>query len=188
MESKERMPVVNNVEEQVNNQTCSYSPVDAQVNQEGNVCGVINALTGEGTSDNDDHSVLNKRFISDDFGLEAKATRKNWMRRGRNCNMNIAVDLASPVSFLKQNVLHELKLRDPQLKILPLDKKIRALYCGFTNDKFNNLTDRLQKNSFLLPLDTEKHLVKRPVSPNRNRNSVETTANSCEQRTSSGFV
>ena len=29
-------------------------------------------------------------------------------------SMNIAVDSASPVSFLKQNVLHELKLRYPR--------------------------------------------------------------------------
>ena len=44
---------------------------------------------------------------------------------------------ASRVSFLKQNVLHELKLRDPKLKIEPIDKKSRALYCSFTNDTIN---------------------------------------------------
>ena len=47
--------------------------------------------------------------------------------------MNIPVDSASPVSFLKQNKLHELKLRDQQMKILTVDKKVLALYCGFTN-------------------------------------------------------
>ena len=52
-------------------------------------------------------------------------------------NLNIPVDSARPVSFLKQNFLHELKLRNPQLKIYPLDKKTRELYCGFTNDTIN---------------------------------------------------
>ena len=52
-------------------------------------------------------------------------------------NLNIPVDSASPVSFLKQNVLHELKLRNPHLKIHPVDKKTLELYCGFTNDTIN---------------------------------------------------
>ena len=52
-------------------------------------------------------------------------------------NLNILVDSVSPVSFLKQNVLHELKLRNPQLKIQPVDKKICEIYCGFTNDTIN---------------------------------------------------
>ena len=51
--------------------------------------------------------------------------------------MNITVDSASPVSFLKQNVIHDLTLRDTKLKIQPVDKKIRALLCGFTNDTIN---------------------------------------------------
>ena len=44
---------------------------------------------------------------------------------------------ASPVSILKQNVLHVLKLKNPLLKISPVDKKTWALYCGFTNDTIN---------------------------------------------------
>ena len=49
-------------------------------------------------------------------------------------NLKIPVDSASPVNFLKQKVLHELKLRKPHLKMHPVDKKTRELYCGFTND------------------------------------------------------
>ena len=45
---------------------------------------------------------------------------------------------AGPVSFLKKNVLHELKLRDPYLKIYPVDKAIKDLYCGFTDNAINN--------------------------------------------------
>ena len=47
------------------------------------------------------------------------------------------MDSASPVSFLKKNVLHELKLRDPYLKIYPVDKTTRDLYCGFTDNAIN---------------------------------------------------
>ena len=47
------------------------------------------------------------------------------------------MDSASPVSFLKKNVLHELKLRDPYLKIHPVDKATKDLYCGFTDNIIN---------------------------------------------------
>ena len=47
------------------------------------------------------------------------------------------MDSASLVSFLKQNVLHELKLRDPYVKIYPVDKATKELYCGFTNNAIN---------------------------------------------------
>ena len=67
-------------------------------------------------------------------------------------NMNIAVDSASPVSFLKQNVLHEIKLRYPNLKIHPVEKRIKDLYCGFTNDTINILGKiiiRTQSNGWI---------------------------------------
>ena len=67
-------------------------------------------------------------------------------------NMNIAVDSASPVSFLKQNVLHEIKLRYPNLKIHPVEKRIKDLYCRFTNDTINILGKiiiRTQSNGWI---------------------------------------
>ena len=67
-------------------------------------------------------------------------------------NPNIPVDSARPVSFLKQNVLHELKLRNPHLKIHPVDKKTRELYCGFTNETFNiigKIVVRIQSNGWI---------------------------------------
>ena len=54
-------------------------------------------------------------------------------------NMNIPIDSASPLSFLKQNVLHEIKLRYRNLKIHPVQKRMKDLYCGFTNDTINIL-------------------------------------------------
>ena len=61
--------------------------------------------------------------------------------------MNIPVDSASPVSFLKQNLLHELKLRDPQLKIRPMDMKIRALYCCLNNDTIKKNQKKFTQNT-----------------------------------------
>ena len=47
------------------------------------------------------------------------------------------MDSASPVSFLQKNVLHEPKLRDPYLKIYPVDKATKVFYCGFTDNATN---------------------------------------------------
>ena len=67
-------------------------------------------------------------------------------------NMNIPVDSASPVSFLKQNVLHELKLTYPNFKIYPVEKGIKDLYCGFTDDTINirvKIIVRTQSNGWV---------------------------------------
>ena len=74
------------------------------------------------------------------------------MRDDAIVNLNIPVDSASPVSFLKQNVLHELKLRNSQLKIHSLDEKTRELYCGFTDDAINIIGKyvlRIQSNGWI---------------------------------------
>ena len=47
------------------------------------------------------------------------------------------MDSASPVSFLKKNVLNELKLQEPYLKNYPVDKETKNLYCGFTDNAIN---------------------------------------------------
>ena len=73
-----------------------------------------------------EQSVLNIRTIYDDNGLETKKFVNIGIGEDAIVNMNIPVDSASPVSFLKQNVLLDLKLRDPKLKIQPIDTKIRA--------------------------------------------------------------
>ena len=149
--SKGRKPAVNTVEESVNSQNCSYSPEDLQARSKENFCGVINAWTEEGISDNDDYSVLNIRTIYDTNGLEIKKLVNIGLGDDAIVNLNIPVVSASPMSFLKQNVLHELKLRNPQLNILPVDKKTRELYCGFTNDTINiigKVVVRIQSNGW----------------------------------------
>ena len=113
---------------------------------------MINAWTEEGISDNDDYSVLNIRTIHDTNGVEIKKLVNIGFGEDAKVNLNIPVDSASPVSFLKQNVLHELKLRNPQLKIHPDDKKIRELFCGFTDDTINIIgknTVRIQSNRWI---------------------------------------
>ena len=67
-------------------------------------------------------------------------------------DMNIPVNSANPVSFLKQNVLHENKIRYPNLKIYPVEKRIKDLYCGFTDDTINILEKiivRTQSNGWI---------------------------------------
>ena len=118
---------------------------------------MINSRTEEGTSDNDEYSVLNIRTIYDTNGLEIKKLEYIGLGDDAKVNLNIRVVSASPVSLLKQNVLHELKLRNPELKIHLIDKKIRELYCGFTNDTIEiigKIIVRIQSYGWIsLPLD-----------------------------------
>ena len=150
--SKGRKPAVNTVEEVVNSQNCPYSPKDPQARIEENFCGVVNAWTEEGISENDDYSVLSIRVIYDTNGVETKKLVDVGLGDDAIVNLNVPVDSASPVSFLKQNVLHELKLSNPHLKIHPVDKKTRDLYCGFTNDTVNiigKIVVRIQSNGWI---------------------------------------
>ena len=150
--SKGRKPAVNTVEEVVNSQNCSYSPDDPQARIEETFCGGINAWTEEGISDNDDYSVLNIRTIYDTNGMENKKLVNIGLGDDAIVTLNIPVDSSSSVSFLKRNVGNELKLRNPHLKIHPVDKKTRELYCGFTNDKINiigKIEVRIQSNGWI---------------------------------------
>ena len=47
------------------------------------------------------------------------------------------MDSNSPVNFVKKNDIHELKLRDPYLKIYSANKATKDLYCGFTDNAIN---------------------------------------------------
>ena len=78
--------------------------------------------------ENDDYSVLNVTTIFDNDGKELKKLLNIGLGKENQVILNIQVDSASPVSFLKKNVLHELKLRDPYLKIYPVDKSTSILW------------------------------------------------------------
>ena len=139
---KSRRKIVNIVDSQiVNNTDCNYPSEQPDVNIDRanrECCGVINAWSESGQSDNDDYSVLNVTTIYDDQGKELKKLLNIGLGNENQVIFNIQVDSTSPLSFLKQNVLHELKLRDPYVKIYPVDKATKELYCGFTNNAINN--------------------------------------------------
>ena len=73
----------------------------------------------------------------DNEGKELKKLLNIGLGKENQIILNMKVDSASPVSFLKKNVLHELILRDPYLKIFPVDKATKDLYCGFTDNAIN---------------------------------------------------
>ena len=75
--------------------------------------------------------------IYDNQGKELKKLLNIGLGKENQVILNIQVDSVSPVSFLKQNVLHELKLRDPYVKIYPVDQATKELYCGFTDNAIN---------------------------------------------------
>ena len=75
--------------------------------------------------------------IYDNQGKELKKLLNIGLGKENQVIFTIHVDSASPLSFLKQNVLHELKLRDPYVKIYPVDQATKELYCGFTDNAIN---------------------------------------------------
>ena len=76
-------------------------------------------------------------LCDDNLGKELKKLLNIGLGKQNQVILNIQVDSASPVSFLKQNILHELKLRDPYVKIYPVDQATKELYCGFTDNAIN---------------------------------------------------
>ena len=77
--------------------------------------GIVIVINEEGISDNDDYSVLNIRTIYDTNGLE----NKKLVNIGLGVNLNIPVDSASPVSFLKQNVLKRIEFEKSTIENTP---------------------------------------------------------------------
>ena len=133
--SRNKRPTVNTVSDNyVNTENCSYAPPENSWAEDQESCDVVNAWNVYGQSGDDDFSVLSVRTIYDKNGLETKKLLNLGIGWDMIVNMNITVDSASSVSFLKQNVLHEIKLRYPNLKKHLVEKRIKDLYCSFTND------------------------------------------------------
>ena len=65
------------------------------------------------------------RTVFNHEGLELKKTLKVSY-----CT-EIQIDSASPVSFMKKDLLHELKIRDRFLKLVPVDEITKKAYQGF---------------------------------------------------------
>ena len=148
--SRNKRPTVNTVmDNYVNTESCTYVPPENSWTENQESCDVINAWNECGQSDDDDFSVLSVRTIYDKNGLETKKLLNVGIGWDMIVNMNIPVDSANPVSFLKQTVVHQIKFRYLNLKINPVEKRIKYLYCGFTDDTVNipgKLIVRTQSN------------------------------------------
>ena len=80
--------------------------------------------TEEGTSDNDYYSVLIIRAIYDTNGLETKKLVNIGSGEDAIVNLNIPVDWASPVNFLKQNLFTNWKWEIHDWKNTQLTRKL----------------------------------------------------------------
>ena len=89
-----------------------FSPSDhADVNSDHvnrEFCGVIKSWLESGQSENDNYFVLNITSIFDDDGKELKKLLNIGLGKENRVILNIQVDSANPVSFLKKNVLREI--------------------------------------------------------------------------------
>ena len=75
-----------------------------------------------------------KRGVRTVFNHEGLELQKTLMVSLGNFNpycTEIQIDSASPVSFMKKDLLHELKIRDRFLKLEPVDKITKNAYQGF---------------------------------------------------------
>ena len=84
-------------------------------------------------------------------GLETKKLLNTGLGWEMSINLIIPVHSSSQVSFLKQNVLHELKLRYTNLEIKRVDKLTKKLCCGFTDNTINifgRIVVRAQSNGW----------------------------------------
>ena len=196
--SKGWKSVVNKVEDNVNNQNCPFSPRESQGNSEENFCGIINAWTEEGKNENNDYSVLNIRIIYNDNSLGTKELVNIELGEDAIVNMNVPVDSASPIGFLKQSVLYELNTRDPQLKNLPVEKtpandlQLQQQYIKY--DRKNCCQNTIQRMNFIRKSNFHhyrtrtEHLRKWQLTLNRNRKCAETTITPNEHRIFSGIL
>ena len=87
------------------------------LNSQKEFCGVINAWAEAGLSDYDNYSVLNVTTIFDSNARELKKLLNFGLGKENLVQLNIKFDSASPISFFKKKVYHELKIRDMRRKI-----------------------------------------------------------------------
>ena len=126
----------------VHNTGCNYPSEQPDVNNyrvNRECCGVINAWSESRQSDNDGYSVSNITTI---YHIQRKELKK-FLNIGIGIViLNLQVNSSSPVSFVKRNVLHKLKLQKPCLNIYAEDQSTKELNCGLTDNALN-ITGRL---------------------------------------------
>ena len=78
------------------------------------MCRVINTRNENGQSDDDDYFLLSVKTIYDENELGTKNFVKIRLGWYMIVNLKNLVDSASPIRFIEQNVLHEIKLEISQ--------------------------------------------------------------------------
>ena len=68
-------------------------------------------------------------------GLELRKTLMVSLGNFNSFCTEIQIDSANPVSFMKKDLLHELKIRDRFLKLEPVDELTKKAYQGFGSTK-----------------------------------------------------
>ena len=79
---------------------------------------MINSWSKSGQFENDDYSVLNVTTIFDEEGKELKKLLSIGLRKENQVILNIQVDSASPVSFLKKKRVTRIETTRPLLENL----------------------------------------------------------------------
>ena len=79
----------------------------------------------------EDKIELGVRTVFNHEGLELKKKLKVSLGNFNPYCTEIQIDSASPVSFMKKDLLHELKIRDRLLKLEPVDEITKKAYQGF---------------------------------------------------------
>ena len=75
------------------------------------------------------------RIVFNHEGLELKKTLMVSLGNFNPHCTEIQIDSATPVSFMKKDLLHELKIRDRFLKLEPVDELTKKAYQGFGSTK-----------------------------------------------------
>ena len=110
---------------------------------------MIKAWNKNRESDDEDFSVFSVKTIFDENGLETKKLLHIKLGWEMIVNMNNSVDLAITVSFIRQIVLHDLKLRYTYLKKYPVGESIGDLHCGFTDNTINILGKKSSETNLI---------------------------------------
>ena len=115
------------------------------------------------------------RTVFNHEGLKLKKTLKVSLGNFNPYCTEIQIDSASPVSFIKKDLLHELKIRDRFLKLEPVDEITKKAYQGFgsTINIFGRVRVRIRSKGWdasdqklFITEGAEKNLLGNDILPN----------------------
>ena len=115
------------------------------------------------------------RTVFNHEGLELKKTLMVSLGNFNPYCTEIQIDSVSPVSFMKKDLLHELKIRDRFLKLEPVDELAKKAYQGFGSTikiigrvrvKIRSKGWDARNQNFLITEGAEKNLLGNDILPN----------------------